>query len=253
MGRFGQNVGQEVQKRCSARESRDDPLRCRAVSARQSVRWGGSSPAAHALPEIRIYTAFARYARGPQNSQGGEVDDLDVQCERLVSDVPQVELDTSWPADPIATIDLRPTCEPWPYGKAPPLVVGVPFDLVGQRRPRTDQAHVAAQNVPQLWKLVSSAGPKEASESWSAFDVPFAYVCGISHRAELHDAEDPPVKATSLLAEQTAVRASARMSSATTAITGAPTTQTRSATAMSMNRLIWMPQQRLCTQQSQRR
>src|SRR5262249_61328486 len=73
-------------------------------------------------------------------------------------------------------------------------------------RPRTDQAHVTADDVPQLRQLVEAPAPQPAADRRDArirFGRPHRtrYVFGaVDHRAELQDAERPVVEADALLA-----------------------------------------------------
>ena len=82
------------------------------------------------------------------------------------------------------------------------------LDLVGERRPRPDQAHLAAHNVPQLRQLVDRAAPQEAA---AARDPRVALVHGVAgpeplgvlhHRAQLEQLELDAVLADALLPEE---------------------------------------------------
>src|SRR6266853_1027147 len=48
------------------------------------------------------------------------------------------------------------------YSTAMPDVIN--FKLVGNRRPRADKGHFAAQNVPKLWKFIQAGFPEESAD-----------------------------------------------------------------------------------------
>jgi hypothetical protein len=58
-------------------------------------------------------------------------------------------------------VDLRPTGDPGLDLEAATLTRRVPLDLVAKGRPRADDAHVAADDVPELRQLVD----REAAEN----------------------------------------------------------------------------------------
>jgi hypothetical protein len=80
-------------------------------------------------------------------------------------DVPDVELDALVPRQGRAPVDLRPARDPRLDLEPAPLTRRVLLDLVAQRRPRPDHAHVAAQDVPQLWKLVERQASQNAARA----------------------------------------------------------------------------------------
>src|ERR687885_657201 len=80
-------------------------------------------------------------------------EDLQVEPRRAVLDVPDVELDPLVPRQPRAAVDLRPAGDPRLHVQPPALVRRVLLHLVAKRRPRSDQAHVATQHVPELRDL----------------------------------------------------------------------------------------------------
>src|SRR6185436_17404814 len=91
--------------------------------------------------------------------------DRKVEAQRAVLDVPDVELDALGPGELRAAVHLRPAREAGPEVEPMPLVLVVLLDLVAQRRPRADDAHVAAQHVPQLWELVDRGSPQDAADT----------------------------------------------------------------------------------------
>ena len=64
-----------------------------------------------------------------------------------------------------AAVHLRPAGEPRPDVEPVALVLVVLVDLVAQRRARPDDAHVAAQDVPELRQLVDGRAPEDAPDA----------------------------------------------------------------------------------------
>src|SRR5581483_10719057 len=71
-------------------------------------------------------------------------EDEQIDPRRAMVDVPQVELDPLGPGKPGAAVDLRPARQPRTHLQPAPLALRVALDLVGERRPRPDDAHLAA-------------------------------------------------------------------------------------------------------------
>ena len=69
-------------------------------------------------------------------------------------DVPDVEFDPLSPGKRGSSVDLSPAGDAGLDVEAPPLVRRVLVDLVPERRPRPDQAHVAAHDIPELRQFV---------------------------------------------------------------------------------------------------
>src|SRR5918998_4122634 len=91
--------------------------------------------------------------------------DPEVDERRAVVDVPDVERDPLGPRQRRASVHLRPSREPRLHLEPAPLVRGVALDLVRKRRPRPDEAHVAAQDVEQLRQLVDRQTAKYAADA----------------------------------------------------------------------------------------
>ena len=67
-----------------------------------------------------------------------------------------------------AAVDLRPAGQPGTDGEALPLPLGVPLDLVAERRPRPDHRHLAAHDVPELRQLVDRGSAEQAPDACDA-------------------------------------------------------------------------------------
>src|SRR4029079_19805690 len=91
----------------------------------------------------------------------GHPDDPRVERERPVVDVPGVEPEALLPGDLVAAHHLRPAGDPGLDGQAPPVLRLVVRDLLDEIRARADEAHLAAQHVPELRQLVEACpGPR---------------------------------------------------------------------------------------------
>src|SRR5439155_21293584 len=86
-------------------------------------------------------------------------------------DVPHVELDALVPRQLRAPVHLRPARKARLDLEAAALARRVLVDLVAEGRARADQAHVAADDVPELRQLVERETAQEtagASDPWVA-------------------------------------------------------------------------------------
>src|SRR2546421_4963867 len=77
-------------------------------------------------------------------------EDLQVDPGGAVVDVPDVELDPLVPGQLRAAVDLSPAGETRLDLEPPALAGRVALDLVGEGRAWADEAHLAAQHVPEL-------------------------------------------------------------------------------------------------------
>src|SRR5262249_24930645 len=84
--------------------------------------------------------------RSPQN--------LDVEPERTVVDVPDVERDALWPRQLNSAVHLRPARHPRRDHEAPALKRRVFFHLFQNGWPWPDQRHFTTQNVEQLRQFI---------------------------------------------------------------------------------------------------
>src|ERR1043166_792333 len=89
-----------------------------------------------------------------QNRGDGAEEDLEVERRRPVVDVLQVELHPAVEVDVVAAADLPEAREPRLHRQPSSVPPVIRRDLLGDRRPRPDQAHVALQDVPELRDLI---------------------------------------------------------------------------------------------------
>src|SRR5208282_5320205 len=128
-------------------------------------------------------------------------EDAQVQTQTPVLDVSEIKVHVEFERRTVARRDLPKTCNARFHVKAPELVKFVMVDLVDRMRPRSNQAHLAAQHVPELWQFVEAVAADRASDSRDSGVVVdfedralslvagaqvFLELCGIGHhRAKL--------------------------------------------------------------------
>src|SRR5947208_300322 len=83
-------------------------------------------------------------------------------------DVPDIELDPLLPGKARAAVDLGPAGDARLDVEPAALAVVVALDLVGERRPRADHAHLAPQHVPELRELVERQAAQDAPHARDA-------------------------------------------------------------------------------------
>src|SRR5437763_3049324 len=112
----------------------------------------------------RLPAARPALVRAGEERERRAGEDLQVEPRAAVLDVPEVEL------DPLVPRELRPAVHLRPAGQArldletASLPRGVLVDLVAEGRARADQAHVAADDVPELRELVEGEAAQGAAD-----------------------------------------------------------------------------------------
>ena len=91
-------------------------------------------------------------------------EDLEVEPQRLMIDVPHVESELVLPRDGIPAADLGETGDPGPDLVAASLLWGVAVEITHQEGTRPDEAHVALHHVPEPGELVKAGAAEELSE-----------------------------------------------------------------------------------------
>src|SRR5687768_3325642 len=107
--------------------------RCPAQVKRTAV-----TPRRLALPAARL-----ALVRAAEECERRAQEDQHVRERRAVLDVPDVVLDPLLPGERGATVDLRPAGDPRRHVEPLALALVVALDLVAERRPRPNHAHVA--------------------------------------------------------------------------------------------------------------
>ena len=129
---------------------------------------------------------------------------FDIQPEGVVIDIPYVEGELVLPGEGVAPVHLCPAGDAGEDFVAARLLGGVAVEVLDQQRARTDQAHLAFEDVEELGQFIQAGGAQEAPEAGEALLVGEQVTLGITqvaHGAEFVEFEDPTVQPGALLAE----------------------------------------------------
>ena len=88
-----------------------------------------------------------------------------VEPERRVLDVPEVELDPLGPGEGGAALDLRPAGDAGADREAAALALRVAVDLDLHGRARADERHLAAQHVDEVGQLVERRAAQQRADA----------------------------------------------------------------------------------------
>ncbi len=117
-----------------------------------------------ALGSLRLGGSLRR-AAGEKNGRDGLEQDLEVEPQRPLVDVAQIEGDPVVEVvDPGAAGDLPEPGDAGFHGQPPALPALVALDLVGDRRPRPDQRHLSLEHVDELRQLVEGPAAQPAAD-----------------------------------------------------------------------------------------
>src|SRR5262245_57782440 len=150
----GKDAGRVHMRHMGATEDAASRRPARPGDSRLIVRWAPT-------------TGLALVGPGEEGERCAQ-EDLHVDARGAVLDVPDVQLDPLGPRQAGAAVDLRPPGEARLDGEPEALARGVLLDLVAERRPRADEAHVATQDVPELRQLVEREPPEDAADAGDA-------------------------------------------------------------------------------------
>ena len=119
--------------------------------------------------------------------------------------VPHVEGELLLPGEGVAPVHLRPAGDAGQHFVAARLLGGVAVEVLHQQRARTDQAHVAFEDVEEFGEFIQAGGAQEAPEAGEALLVGQQAAIGVAqvaHGAEFVELEDPAVQPGARLAEE---------------------------------------------------
>ena len=89
-----------------------------------------------------------------KNNREGSKQDLEVEEQRPIVDVQEVELHPFVEIDLVAAGHLPQACDVGFYREAAALLSSVFLDLFGKRRPGAHKTHIPFENVPKLGPLI---------------------------------------------------------------------------------------------------
>src|SRR5262249_31401422 len=122
---------------------------------------------------LDVHRVLDRMLAAPAELAERAPEDLQVEPEGPVVEVPEVQVDSLRPADRLAPVHLRPAGDARLDRQAAAVVVGVAGDLLDEIRARPDEAHLAAQHVPELRQLIEAGAAEEsagARDAWVVLD-----------------------------------------------------------------------------------
>lgn len=142
----------------------------------------------------------------PNNSEGNT---LEIKEKTHTIYIFSIQTSLGYVIQIITTIDLRPTGEAWKNGIGSVFIALInQISLLTDDGTGTDKAHVAFEDVDELWEFVNRALTKEALECSHLRAVMWAIasrkciVCAYREGAKLPDAEWTAVQAGTLLEEK---------------------------------------------------
>jgi hypothetical protein len=91
-----------------------------------------------------------RHVRAAQHLADGQSDDLQVEREAPVVHIPHVELEPVLEFEGMAALHRGPAGDARPYVVPAPLFWRVRVEVFREERPRSHEAHLAAEYIPQL-------------------------------------------------------------------------------------------------------
>src|SRR5262249_60234033 len=100
----------------------------------------------------------------PDDLSDRHLQDAQVEPERAVVHVPDVERELLVPGQCVAAVHLAPARDPGPDMVASHLLLRVAGKVLGKERAGTDQAHVAGDHIEKLGELVEARTPQEAAQ-----------------------------------------------------------------------------------------
>ena len=135
----------------------------------------------------------------------GQGNDLQVEPERRVVDIPDVQLELFFPAQRVAAVYLSPAGDPRAHVVPTRLLGRVERQVFHQKGPRSDETHVPAEHVPEFRQLVQARRAQNLSQARQALRVWQGSTLGVgrlAHGAELDKPERDAVATGPQLGEQ---------------------------------------------------
>ncbi len=125
--------------------------------------------------------------------------DLRIEPEAAMIDVPNIKSEAFIPANGIASIDLRPACDAGTDLVSAHLLLGIAVEIFHQQRPWANQSHFSAKHIPKLGELIEAHAPEKVAQSRNALGVRLRAVV---HGSKFQDRERFSVQPWSGLTEQ---------------------------------------------------
>ena len=119
--------------------------------------------------------------------------------------IPYVKFKLPLPGDRIAAVALRPAGYSGAHFVTSGLLWGIKREILHQQRSGTDEAHVALEDVPQLWQFVEGGRAYETADFCQAVRIgqkPSLRVAFVGHGLELDHMEYSAVFTGAFLSEE---------------------------------------------------
>ena len=146
-----------------------------------------------------------RDAMAVEDAPHREEENLDVEPEGLVIDIPNIEREFFFPRNGVAAVDLRPASEAGTNVVPTRLFFVVEGQVLHEQRTRADETHVAFEYEEKFRKLIEGSCAEPLSEGRETDGVgqeSSFCVALIGHGAEFDEAKNFAVKAGTFLAEE---------------------------------------------------
>lgn len=140
-----------------------------------------------------------------KDAEDGECEDFEVEREAAMVDVPDVEFEFLFPGECVASVDLGPAGESWFHFVAAHLLLGIAREVFGKERARSDDAHVAFEDVPELREFVEAGGAEETAKFGEALVIWEEVALGVAlvrHGAEFVEGEGLAMESGAGLAKE---------------------------------------------------
>ena len=125
--------------------------------------------------------------------------DLRIEPEAAMVDVPHVEGEAFVPTNSIASVDLRPARDAGTDLMSAHLLLGIEVEIFHQQRPWANQSHFSAKHIPKLGEFIEAHAPEKGAQSRNAFGVRLRASC---HGSKFQDRERFSIQPRSGLTEQ---------------------------------------------------
>src|SRR6185295_13756147 len=119
--------------------------------------------------------------------------------------IPDVERKLLIPGKTIPPVHLSPPCDAGPDRMSEGFALAVIRQILGQERPRADQAHVPTQHSDKLRQLIKTGVPKYSSKRRDTMRLELRLALSFAvhaHGPEFQHRKEPTIQAWAALTEQ---------------------------------------------------
>ena len=123
----------------------------------------------------------------------------------MVIDIPYVEIETFFPGECVATVDLGPTGQAGEDVVATSLMGRVTREVLRKKRARANKTHVAPEDIEEFGQFIERSGAEPATERSKPFGIGKEVAGGVAevaHRTEFDEGEELSVQAGASLSKE---------------------------------------------------